>query len=202
VLATEFSDYGRRAIEALGVRCVAEDIRALPRDVPEAPFDVVCLFQVLEHLDGLDALFRQLNALTHPAAHLFIAVPNDARVEFNEHHGSLLDLPPNHVGRWTRAAFDALAERHGWRVVAHEVEPEGAMSQVKQLVTYRYMRRRQDARSLANRVERIQSAPVRKVLQGATAAVYGLAALPVALELVRANGLGDSQWVHLQRSSE
>jgi len=201
-LATEFSDYGRRAIEALGVRCVAEDVRALPPDVPEAPFDVVCLFQVLEHLDGLDDLFRQLDGLTRPAAHLFIAVPNDARVEFNEMHGSLLDLPPNHVGRWTRAAFDALAQRHSWRVVSHDVELEGAMSQVKQLVTYRYMRRRQDARSLANRVERVSSPFLRRALQGAVATTYGLASLPTMAALVRADGLGDSQWVHLQRSSE
>lgn len=200
VLATEFSEYGRQAIGALGVRCVATDIRDLPLDVPEAPFDVVCLFQVLEHLDGLDALFEHLNGLASPTAHLFVAVPNDARVVFNEQHGSLLDMPPNHIGRWTQPAFDALAQRHGWRVVAHEIEPEGAVSKAKQMVTYRYMRRRQDAHSLANQVERVASAPLRKALQAATAAAYGIAALPTVAALVRAEDLGDSQWVHLKRS--
>lgn len=200
VLATEFSDYGRRSIEALGVRCVAHDVRALPLDAPGAPFDVVCLFQVLEHLDGLDALAAHLAALTAPNGHLFAAVPNAERIAFNERHGSLLDMPPNHVGRWTRAAFGALAARHGWYVEAHEVEPERLSSQLRQLVVYRYMRRRQDARSLANRVERISNPALRTALRIATAAVSGLTALPTAAALARRGDLGDTQWVHLRRA--
>ena len=200
VRATEFSDYGRRAIEALGVRALATDVRALDAG-PPAPFEVVCLFQVLEHLDGLDVLFEQLGRLTTPDAHLFVAVPNDARIAFNERNGSLLDMPPNHIGRWTRPALDALSERHNWRVVAHEIEPEGAASKARELVTYRYMRRRQKGGTLANRVERVGAAPVRKALQAATVAAYGLAAIPTALAMIRADGLGGSQWVHLRRGA-
>ena len=200
MLATEFSDYGREAIEALGVRCLARDVRDLGRDA-QAPFDVICLFQVLEHLDGLDALFAHLGELAAPGGHLFVAVPNADRIAFNETHGSLLDMPPNHVGRWTRAAFDAIAARHAWRLEAHEVEPQHALADVRQLVTYRYMRRRQDAGSVANRVERIRSAALRRGLQAVTAAAYGLAAAPAALALARGDGLGDSQWVHLRRQA-
>lgn len=200
VLATEFSDYGRQAIKALGVRCVASDVRALPLDTPGAPFDIVCLFQVLEHLDGLDALFAHLSGLAAPNGHVFAAVPNAERIAFNERHGSLLDMPPNHVGRWTHAAFEALAARHGWYVEAHEVEPERLSNQLRQLVVYRYMRRRQDAHSLANRVERISNPALRTALRIATAAVSGLTALPTAAALARRGDLGDTQWVHLRRA--
>ena len=198
-LATEFSDYGRRAIEALGVRAVAADVRDLEPASAGAPFDVICLFQVLEHLDRLDALMAHLNTLAAPDGRLFVGVPSAPRVAFNEHNGSLLDMPPNHVGRWTRAAFEALGARHGWRVEAAEVEPEGRASRLRELVTYRYMRRRQDAASLANRVERLPRSAARRGLQAAVAAVYGLGAIPAAVRLARDPGLGVVLWVALRR---
>lgn len=200
VLATEFSDYGRRAIEALGVRAVAGDVRSLDAAAQE-PFGVVCLFQVLEHLDGLDELMAHLGALTTPDAHLFVSVPNDARIEFTEHHGGLLDMPPNHVGRWTREAFQALAGRHGWRLVGHEVEPEGVLAKVRELVTYRYMRRRQRAGSLAARAERVRPPLVRAAAQGASLAAYAVGALPAAAAMARADGLGGTQWAHFRRQA-
>ena len=201
VLATEFSDYGRRAIEALGVACLAEDVRAIPADVAGAPFDVICMFQVLEHLDRIDDLFEHLGRLSAQDGHVFIAVPNAARIAFNEANGSLLDLPPNHVGRWTRAAFDALSERHGWHVATREIEPEGARAKVQEMVMYRYMRRRQTSGSAANRVERLQSAPLRRAFQVGVAASYGLAAVPTIARMVWHDGLGASQWVHLRRGT-
>ena len=195
-LATEFSDYGRQSVAALGVRCLDADVRALSPD--EGPFDVLCLFQVLEHLDGLDALGAHLARLAAPGAHLFVSVPNAARIDFNEGHGSLLDLPPNHVGRWTPAAFRAWAGRTGWRVVADEVEPEAGWDKARELVTYRYMRRRQDPESAANRIERVAAGPARRALQAAAAAAYGVAALPALAAMVWADGLGATRWVHLR----
>ena len=196
-LATEFSEYGRRAIESLGVRAVAADVRSLDGAAP-APFGAVCLFQVLEHLDGLDELMAHLGALSTPDAHLFISVPNDARIEFSERHGGLLDMPPNHVGRWTRSAFQFLAKRHGWRLVGHEVEPEGALAKMRELVVYRYMRRRQRGGSLAARAERVRP-PLVRAAQGAALAAYAVGALPAAAAMVRADGLGGTQWAHLRR---
>jgi SAM-dependent methyltransferase len=200
VVCTEFSDYGIEEIRRQGFACLPEDVRNLPLDSFGGRFDVVCLFQVLEHLDGLDQLFDHLRRLTRDAAHVFVAVPNDRRIAFNEEHGSLLDMPPNHVGRWTRGAFEAIAQRHGWRLLAHEVETEPAVSKAKTHVAYRYVRRRQDPASLANRVERVGSKPVKRLLQVATAGLYGIGALPSIVSLVRGEHLGDSQWVHLQKT--
>lgn len=200
VLCTEFSSYGAEAIRAYGIECLAADVREPALDAHRSRFDVACLFQVLEHLDRLDALFDRLNALTTPGAHLFVAVPNAQRVAFNEAHGSLLDMPPNHLSRWTRAGFEKLAERHGWRLVEHAVEPDSALARVKQHVAYRYVRRRQDARSLANHVERRAFGRWRRVLQGAVAGLYALGQLPTLLALARRTDLGDSQWAYLRRA--
>ena len=195
VLCTEFSAYGRAEIERYGIECVAVDVRDLEAG---EPFGVVCMFQVLEHLDRLDDLFRHLGTVTAPGARLFAAVPNDRRIAFDERHGGLLDLPPNHVGRWTRPAFQAIAARHGWAVLEHETEPDGAASRALGFGTYRYMRRRQVPGSLAQRAERLPG-PARKAAQAALAGAY-LAGAPGALAaLVTATDLGAHQWVHLRR---
>ena len=198
VVTTEFSAYGRREIERHGIECLDRDVRDLPLDAYGGRFDVLCLFQVLEHLDRLDALFEHLGALAAPAAHLFIAVPNDRRITFNERSGALLDLPPNHIGRWTRPAFGAVADRHGWRIEAHDVEPEGAGAKAANFAEYRYMRVRQSPGSLAQRAERLPS-PVRRPAQAALAVAYAFARPRALAELVRAPDLGNHQWVHLSR---
>ena len=199
VLCTEFSDFGRKAIEAYGIECRPEDIRDLNDDACHDRFDVVCMFQVLEHMDRLDAVFEQIGVLTRSRAHLFVAVPNPARIAFNERNGSLLDMPPNHVGRWTRRSLQTIAGRHGWRELAHEIEPETAARKLRQYAAYRYLRTSQRPTSLANRIERLRTRTIRAPLKIATAALYTAASLPEIRTLLFAADMGDSQWAHFQR---
>jgi SAM-dependent methyltransferase len=201
VLCTEFSEYGRDAIEQYGIRCVSQDVRSLPRDEFSGRFDVICMFQVLEHVDRLDELFQQLAAISRSTGHLFIGVPNDRRIEFNELHGSLLDMPPNHVGRWNRTAFEHIARRHGWRIADFASEREPAMNKVRQFAAYRYGRKSQDRRSLANRVNRLAVGRLKRGLQAVVAGGYLALALPQLIALVSGADLGDAQWVHLTKAA-
>lgn len=201
VLTTEYSTYGKKTILRYGVECRSQDIRAFPRHQYAGRFDVICMFQVLEHLDRLDALFESINQFSTSGGHLFIAVPNARRIDFNELHGSLLDLPPNHTGRWTRRSFEVFAQRHGWRVVTHEIESEKPGNKLTRHIAYRYMRKRQDHGSLANYVEQVSGRIARRVLQASTAALYAVVALPEIYTLIKAPMLGDAQWVHLQKHS-
>jgi SAM-dependent methyltransferase len=197
VLATEYSDYGRRAVEALGVRCLPLDARALPRDL-DGRFDVVCLFQVLEHLDGLDELFERIGRLARRRATLFVAVPSAARVALHEAHGALLDMPPNHLTRWTAGALEALGARHGWRLAEHRVEPEAYLPAARRLLEYRHLRAAQRPGSVPNRVRRLPPSAARRALDAAWLLATLPAALPALRALRRAGG-GDSQWARLER---
>jgi SAM-dependent methyltransferase len=122
VLCTEYSDYGKAEISRYGITCLSEDIRSMRTEELESQFDAICMFQVLEHMDGLDDLFGQLTMLARANGSLFVAVPNGRRIEFNELNGALLDMPPNHIGRWNKKCFEVMARRHGWAVIRHQVD--------------------------------------------------------------------------------
>lgn len=195
ILCTEFSVYGREHIGTFGVKCFPKDVRELSEPEFEKTFDVVCLFQVLEHMDGLSSLFQQLTWLIKDRGSLFIAVPNAGRIEFNELNGALLDMPPNHVGRWNKKCFDAIGKRYGFRVADYVVEKSDFFSSVKQFVIYRYLRRAQRSGSFENKIQTIKSRFLFKMIRVFGVGVNLLMAIPAFFK--RNFGLGDSQWVHL-----
>jgi hypothetical protein len=201
VLCTEFSEFGRNAIAQLGVKCISQDVRELSASGSDGRFDFICMFQVLEHLDRLDDLFVHLSSLATDSAHLFVAVPNGERIEFNELNGALLDLPPNHVGRWNRQSFEVMAQRHRWQVVEHEVQREGPRAKAQRFAFYRYGYKSQSPDSLANRIEKIPRKSLRRPLQALAVGWYLLGGLSPLISLLCNPELGESQWAHLVKPS-
>lgn len=197
---TEFSSYGRDRIGALGIQCEAADIRAVNQAGLQGRFDVVCMFQVLEHLDELDSLFRHLRWITADGAHLFIAVPNPDRIEFNELHGAMLDMPPNHIGRYRMKTIEALCGRWGWDIVAGRVEDSSFAAAAKSFVLYRFLRNAQRPGSLENRIMRLQHPKLRKAVQLAGVALNVPAAL-FSLAGMSRKHRGMSLWVNLRKKS-
>lgn len=198
IVCTEFSPYGKAEIEKLGVKCFSEDIRKIPLAEFTSHFDIVCLFQVLEHLDQLDILFQRLSDLMKAGGHLFIAVPNDKRIEFNELNGALLDMPPNHIGRWTRKSFEEIGKRFGFRLEGHSIEKSGFMAKAKQLVFYRFLQRSKMNGSLANRIFQIENKYLLRLMQLIGLVFYGIMTVPVLLKMK--GNLGDAQWVHFVKN--
>ena len=71
-------------------------------------FDVVCAFQVLEHLSEPLAFLRSCLQCLRPGGLLIFAVPNGDGI-----FASLdvaLDMPPHHMLRWNGAAFQFLSQ--------------------------------------------------------------------------------------------
>lgn len=197
VLATEFSPGGRDAIQAYGVRCLAQDVRTLDVETARGLFDVICLFQVLEHLDRLPELFNSLYRLGTPSSQLILAVPNGKRTEFNELHDALLDMPPNHIGRWNKLAFQSL-ERYGWKLKKHCVSAESWRENARVFSTYAFLRASQNRHTLPNRIERIRTAPLRRVMQAGGVAWYAFKHLIITGAL-REHMPGGGQWVSLTK---
>ena len=88
------------------------------------PFDAVCVFQVIEHVEDPIGFIKKLGRLLRARGMLIISVPNaDGPLRFFS--DALTDVPPHHVTRWCSSAFHIGMPRLGYKVekVAHEPLP-------------------------------------------------------------------------------
>lgn len=94
---------------------------AIGRQRPEG-YDVVCAFQVLEHVADPLALVAEAKARLKPGGRLFLGVPRrDSYLA--DLRDFPLDLPPHHVTRWSRRALETLALEAALRIEAVEESP-------------------------------------------------------------------------------
>lgn len=200
VLAVEYNETARRRLAFHGYKVSQHDIRSSAFDTIDQPFDYIFMFQVLEHLDSLDMLVERLRLITTQGAHVFIAVPNPLRIDFNERHKSVLDMPPNHISRWSEKAIGALWGSRGFEVVQMRLEPFTWKEFIKQDLVYSHLRRSQRAGSVANRVRSRQSTTLRRMAEAGLTLLFAPARLRVWAEAASARkSLGGSMWVQLRR---
>jgi SAM-dependent methyltransferase len=168
--ATEYDDGSLAALRSIPA---VQAFKLSPQELAAATgarFEAVCMFQVLEHLDRLDEVFSALRSLTAADGQLFIGVPNDASVTMQEELTGFWEMPPNHIGRWTRAAIESLAKRHGFAVLDHRYESAGSLAELWEMAKCRYQGRAYHSSTLAGRVNDLSvrsiRGPVKRVLAG------------------------------------
>lgn len=200
VIALEYSDVGRARLAAKGFRAMPCDVRSAELDPWRGQLAAVFLFQVLEHMDELRAVVARLTELTQRGAAIFVAVPGRERTAFNEAHGSLCDMPPNHISQWTPTALQRLADTARWRLHGCEREPFSWPAFMCGDLVSAHMQRAQKPGTLANRVRAQPRGRVRQLAEAAVALASVPARVPHWLAAVgKANTLGDSLWVRYQR---
>jgi SAM-dependent methyltransferase len=198
ILCTEFSEYGRLSIEEFGIKCISEDFRNLSSAELNESLDVVCMFQVLEHMDRLDVLFQKLNWLMKNGGRLFIAVPNAGRIEFNELNGALLDMPPNHVGRWNKKCFEILGKRNGFLIEDYQIEEAGFISLAKEFIFYRLLQHAQKSGSFENRLLKVKNRYLSRIMLMVCFAVNAAMAIPALAK--KDSRQGGSQWIYFVKA--
>jgi 2-polyprenyl-3-methyl-5-hydroxy-6-metoxy-1,4-benzoquinol methylase len=86
-------------------------------------YDMVVLFEVLEHMECAKELFEFLTTkLVRPGGYLIIAVPNPDGY-LNEVDLNLLDMPPHHNSRWSLKCFEQLQSLYGLTLLEYKKEP-------------------------------------------------------------------------------
>jgi hypothetical protein len=75
----------------------------------QQPCDVVCAFQVLEHVADPLAFMTDTKSRTKPEGLIFVGVPN-RHSYLSDLSDFALDMPPHHVSRWSEKALAALAD--------------------------------------------------------------------------------------------
>ena len=104
---------------------------------------------MLEHLDNLHKLVDRLKNLLSKNGEIIIAVPNEKIIEFNELNGALLDMPPNHIGRWSKKTFIKYCHLNNIKLVNHMVEPFSLKKFLFMFYSYRFLRKAQNQYSIA-----------------------------------------------------
>jgi SAM-dependent methyltransferase len=202
VVALEYNDKSIPILRGKRYQALSVDIRDQALDRYRASFDYIFLFQVVEHLDGLDPLFDRIRSLLKPGGSVFCAVPNSARITYQETNGSVPDLPPNHIGRWTPRAFEAVSRRHGLTVGAAELEPLSWREFLSHDISYSHIRRAQlNPDGLIARVRSLPRGKARRLIEAALAAFFIPARLPAWRRVYKnRQSLGGSLWVRLDRT--
>lgn len=95
----------------------------LQRD--QQPFDVITLFEVLEHLEDPGAFLRVARARLREGGAIALSVPNNDSPLLTAYRRLTrrIDVPPHHLTRWTKKALSHLLTREGFRVLSWSVLP-------------------------------------------------------------------------------
>lgn len=112
----------RIARDVFGVPSVYQcSVEELARQFPDTPYDVVTIFEVLEHTANPFETLTSLHHVLKPGGQLCLSVPGFLRWPALFHPE--VDTPPHHLTLWTEDALGSLLERAGFVVRALRAKP-------------------------------------------------------------------------------
>lgn len=166
--ATEGSETNRKLLRTNGIECFESLDSAVSSHAER--FDIVTMFQVLEHIADFRTVLRSIWTLLRPGGKLVVSVPLASSMRMQEELTGWPDITPNHINKWSPEALRIAYESTGFVAESPIEEPSGfrhAMSRVE-LIT----RRQASASpfSLAAYAFRLRSRAIRRrILAGITA---------------------------------
>lgn len=86
-------------------------------------YDVVCYFQVLEHITSVHDFVKNSLLALKPNGKLIIGVPNNNPYLFVNDKYHTLNLPPHHAGLWNKKSLKSLEQIFNVKLVSLEYEP-------------------------------------------------------------------------------
>ena len=120
-------ELNQKAVEdanASGIHLIAEDSHTHSISHPNH-YDVVCSFQVFEHVSNIKGLFEDSFKLLKPGGVLLVAVPNnDAQyLRHNVMYSKVLNMPPHHLNLFTPISLSNIGGLMGFNVEQTMKEP-------------------------------------------------------------------------------
>jgi 2-polyprenyl-3-methyl-5-hydroxy-6-metoxy-1,4-benzoquinol methylase len=192
IFSTEYSLSGIETIQANGFNCISSDISNLPeKNLPK--FDVIFMFQVLEHMNNLNVVFETINKLCTPTAQLFIAVPNGFLRSFYDKMGLHYDVPPIHIGRFTQKTFNFIAKKHNWIVRDCIIEPRSFSFKLKKFIFDRFARNK-----IAKKSEKSKIALIKYLFRYSIMLLLIIRHMRIVFKLISSK-TGTSLLVHMER---
>jgi SAM-dependent methyltransferase len=191
---TEYSDYGKKEIENLGIKCFSLDIRDHEFIIKGYKYDIICMFEVLEHLDNLDDLFTKLNLVTNSGSSLFIGVPNNRQRKIYEDGGIIQDMPPVHLTRWNYESMNIIAKKYQWSIQKHKAQPQNFYQNVELFVRTYFQKKLK----VSNKIDSINNTFFRKVSK-LSVFFYIIIRKCYIIPKLLSRDLGVVQWFYLKK---
>lgn len=120
VLGLELNESAVREARDRSLNVRAQSLESLAAERPGV-FDVVCSFQVLEHVANPREHLQAAHQLLRHGGRLLVGLPNNE--SFLGKEDNLLDRPPHHISRWSPAVLHAALPGLGFRVLRIATEP-------------------------------------------------------------------------------
>jgi hypothetical protein len=117
-----------------------------------------------------------------------------------EGHGSLIDMPPNHIGRWTKEAFASLCQRHGLQLTKCEREPFSVVKFLKEDIVDSFLRKAEKPGSVSEFVRGLPRSQAQRIAQGLMALALSPSRLPAwAYAAGHSSTLGSALWMMIDK---
>lgn len=102
----EFNDKAIQTGRENGLTMYGESIEK-HAEAHAGEYDIVCYFQVLEHIADIDSFVAASIKVLRKGGKLIICVPNNNPYWFHSFKFHSLNMPPHHMGWWNKQAFEA-----------------------------------------------------------------------------------------------
>jgi 2-polyprenyl-3-methyl-5-hydroxy-6-metoxy-1,4-benzoquinol methylase len=89
----------------------------------EEKYDLVCSYQVLEHISDVHSFLQSSIDALRIGGHLILSVPNNDGLLLKKKGSSLLNLPPHHMGLWNKRSLQFLTKIFPLNLIEEYYEP-------------------------------------------------------------------------------
>ncbi len=117
----ELNSDAAKIAQEKGLDVQIESIESLSEKMPEK-FDVVCTFQVLEHISDVMPFINSAIKCLKPSGKLIVSVPNNDSY-IKDLPLNILNLPPHHMGLWDKTSLTNLGKITGLKLKSIHYEP-------------------------------------------------------------------------------
>jgi len=117
----EFSDKAIEQAKKNNLNVIKQDLKEHAVSHSEK-YDVVCYFQVLEHVENPGRFIRNSLSVLKPGGKLILAVPSEDSFIRNASN-FYLNMPPHHASRWTDKTLQNIASLNQLKLLSIYHEP-------------------------------------------------------------------------------
>jgi SAM-dependent methyltransferase len=116
----EMNEQAAREARESGLDVSTDSIQEHSRKHPESS-DIVCAFQVLEHVEDPASFVQACLTSLKNGGRLILSTPSEE--SFMRNAGDCMNAPPHHLTRWCDQAFKSMQDLFGLHLLALEHEP-------------------------------------------------------------------------------